>query len=89
MLLTTIVNTPMMECESPFILACDGRIHGDNMKIKFIGDFARARQHDIKSLRTGDVASIGGKIRRDTILVESFTLITNNGPVGRNLNMWA
>ena len=87
MLLTTIMETPTMDTESPFIIKCKAMVHGDSMVLNFIGDYARALQHTIKSLRTGDVASIGGKVRGCDILIESFTLITKETS-GRNLNVW-
>lgn len=87
MLLTTIMSAPVQESESPFILSCKATVCGDPMKLQFIGAYARARQGEIKSLRVGDVASIGGKVRGEDILIESFTLL--NEMKGRNVRMYA
>ena len=90
MLTATILNAANLDSESPYILSCDAMVHGDPMKLNFIGDYARARSMDIKSLRTGDVAAIGGKVRGGDILIETFTLITDHpkATVGRNLSTW-
>ena len=88
-LMTTILKTPRQSCESPFILSCRAMIGGDPTELQFIGDYARARQVEIKSLRTGDVASVGGKVRDHgtTVLVETFTM--HNEMKGRNKRCYA
>ena len=82
-----IISTPWIDCESPYTIACNARICGDNMILKFIGDGARSHSTAIRSLRTGDVVAITGRARRGEILVEAIIVI-NGTFVGRNLNTY-
>lgn len=90
MFVCTITTVPEIESESPFIIASDGKNEGGTHNLKFIGDYARARRKELLSLRPGDVASIGGLIRDDAILVQTFTIIATSKPItGRNMDYYA
>ena len=87
MLEIILTSNPVMESESPFTISINANVHGDPMDIKFIGDYARALNKQIMSLRIGDIAFITGKIRGGTILVERFTAM---GEIkARNVNCYA
>jgi hypothetical protein len=87
MLACIITSTPILETESPFIISCKALISNDPMNLQFIGNYARAMADIITGLRSGDVVSIGGKIRKGNILVESMTVL--NEMKGRKFKVYA
>lgn len=86
----TIVAKPFIEMESPFIINCHCDIKGDSVEIRFIGDYARAKRHELLALQTGDRAFIEAEISRDkTLLVHSINFINDGKVLGRHIDFYA
>lgn len=85
-----IVSPAVIESRSPFIISVNGVINNDPMKIKFIGDYARAISENLMALRVGDQAMLSGIVRGGTVLVEQFEMVVEVRAdiLGRKTNIY-
>lgn len=84
-LIGRIISQPEVVYESPFHLSFDVKIQGDTLKAVFVGDYARALQHNV---RKDDSVMMNGFIDNGTLVV-GFINCEPRSAVGRQVDVHA